>query len=80
MGTAEDTNWEANTRREIPLQLCHRVKPSSEQPAMAMKHCFVFWLQAKQRSGDEEVSLVMQGSAPKANSTMAFPFCCPARY
>lgn len=35
---------------------------------------------AKQRAGDEGLSLVMQGSAAKANSTVAFPFCRPSHY
>lgn len=77
-GAEADDNW--NTQ-PVSGKLA-AVLPLSQDRRKTASHANETLLcilgKAKQRSGDEELSRVMQGSAAKANSTMAFPFCRPA--
>ena len=80
MGIEADDNWETQYASGkfaavLPLSQARRKTASRADEALL---CILD--KAKQRSGDEELSRVMQGSAEKANSTMAFPFCCPTHY
>lgn len=80
MGIEGDDNWKTqNTSGKfaavLPLSQARRKTASHADEALL---CILD--QAKQRPGDEELSCVVQGSAAKANSTMAFPFCRPTHY
>lgn len=77
MGIEEEDNWKTqatlgNFAAALPV---NQGRTKAGRQADEAPLCT--WGKAKQRPGDEGLSLVMQGSAAKANSTVAFPFCRP---
>lgn len=80
MGIEADDDWKTQYTSgkftaALPLSQARRKTASHANEALL---CILD--KAKQRSGDEELSHVVQGSAAKANSTMTFPFCRPTHY